>query len=155
MSLLQKSYIDHTFDDTVSVKSKEFSRMLDALNSAPKIYVPSDFWQMLSTVNTKKLDMDGFDSFKRSVNKAYFNWEIAGIYLHQLQIFFSEISRGNIEPMVKSRFIDKNFSGKVFVKFEFLSRLSYRIYVAYLYDYVSRIDRLGLLKKISEKNICN
>lgn len=132
------------------IKNKELSKMLDALNSAPKIYVPSDFWQMLNTVHIKKLDIDGFDSFKRSINKAYFNWGISGIYLHQLQVFFSEICRGNIAPMLRSKFIDKNFSGKVFVKFEFLSRLIYRIYVAYLYDYVSRIDRLGLLKKISE-----
>jgi len=133
-----------------SIKNKELSRMMDTLNSAPKIYVPSDFWQMLNAVHINKLDAGGFDSFKRSINKAYFNWEISGIFLHQLQIFFSEIYRGNIWPIVKSKFIDKNFSGRVFVKFEFLSRLIYKVYVAYLYDYVSRIDRLELLKKISE-----
>src|SRR3989344_1049196 len=132
------------------IKNKELSRMMDTLNSAPKICVPSDFWQMLNTVHINKLNVDGFDSFKRSINKAYFNWEISGIFLHQLQIFFSEIYRGNIWPIVKSKFIDKNFSGRVFVKFEFLSRLIYKVYVAYLYDYVSRIDRLELLKKISE-----
>lgn len=132
------------------IRNKELSRMLDELKSVSKKYAPSDFWQMLNAVHANKLDVGGFDSFKRSINKAYFNWGISGIYLHQLHVFFSEIYRGNIGPIIKSKFIDKNFSENVFVKFEFLSRLIYRIYVAYLYDYVSRIDNLGLLKKLSE-----
>lgn len=39
---------------------------------------------------------------------------------------------------------------KPFYKFQFLSKQIYKIYVAYMYDYVSRIDYLGILKKVIE-----
>lgn len=135
------------------IKNKELSRMMDTLNSAPKIYVPSNFWQMLSASHTKMLGMRGLNYFKRSINGEYFDWRISGIYLHQLQIFFSEICRGNIAPILKSKFIYKNSPEKVFYKFEFLSRFIYKVYVAYLYDYVSKIDHMRLLKKISEPSL--
>lgn len=137
----------------VRIKNKELYRMLDELSLGSKKYIPSDLWQMLSVSHTKMLGMYGFDYFKRYINGEYFDWKVSGIYLHQLQIFFSEICRGNIKPILRSKFIGKNGPGKAFKKFEFLSKVIYRLYVAYLYDYVSKIDHLGLLKKISEPSL--
>lgn len=149
MSLLQKSYIDGTFDNTVSVESKELSRMLDALNSASKIYVPSDFWQDLNTKHVKHISAYGLKYFKRSINNNYFDWGPTGIIPYQLSHIFSEIRRNNFTPLT-SEFIDDQHSWKPFYKFQILSKFIYRIYVAYMYDYVSRIDHLNILKKISE-----
>lgn len=41
----------------------------------------------------------------------------------------------------------------IFNGLEPLTKIIYKTYIAYLYDYVSRIDHLGLLKKLSEPTI--
>jgi putative sugar O-methyltransferase len=49
--------------------------MLEAVNEAPTIFQPSDFWVHHNERNLEQIAEDGFGAFKRTVNTNYFQWE--------------------------------------------------------------------------------
>src|SRR3989338_11293493 len=108
---------------------KEFAVMLKELELAQRIYRPSNYWQDLNTEHIKRITLYGIEDFKRSLNKDYFDWGPTGIIPYQLAPIFSEISKGNVLPFIQSKFIEEGSSWKPFYKFQFLSKLIYRIYV--------------------------
>ena len=161
-----------------SINNKELSEMLSELNSAPKIYSPSIYWQNINKIHIERLANDGMKNFKLSINREYFSWGVSE-FRHQLLPVLSELQRGNIRPFIKSKlmrdakyvsstnqfakllasFLNSNRFMffkisytwlKLFNNLETFMKIVYRIYVSYLYDYVGKIDNLGLLKKISE-----
>lgn len=123
--------------------------MYDELKSAPKIYSPSSFWNRLGKEHLDKLTRDDIRNFKRTVNVRYFNWGILGILVHQLKPIFSELFSHNTGPLLRSRY-EPNHKD-----FNILGQTLYKVFVASLYDYVSRIDSLNLLKKIEEPRLGN
>lgn len=131
----------------------DLGKMFEELKTASTLYAPSKYWEELNAIHVKHLAQHGLKHFKRSLNKDYFDWGPTGIVPYQLGPVLSEISKGNVSPFFKSKFIEEESSWKPFYKFQFFSKLIYRIYVAYMYDYITRIDNLGILKKISEPKI--
>lgn len=127
--------------------------MVKELRHAPKLYRPSEYWETLNDRHISHLNKYGIKCFKRSINKEYFDWGPTGIIPYQLAPIFSEIIKGNILPLFQSKFIEEGSSWKPFHQFQFLSKLIYKIYVAYIYDYTTRIDHFNILKKISEPKI--
>lgn len=160
------------------IKNKELSKMLYELNSAPKIYSPSIYWQNINQDHIQRLLNNGMKNFKLSINRQYFGWGVSE-FRHQLRPILSELLRGNVQPFIKSKLMREakyvsttdqfaklgasllNSSKVLFFKvkyvwlkplnkLEFIMKFIYKIYIAYLYDYVSRIDNFKLLKKFPE-----
>lgn len=127
--------------------------MLVEMQGVPETYIPSPYWEEINKKHIHHVKEYGIRYFKRFINKQYFDWEVGGILRHQISPFVSEILKGNIQPLWKSKFIDKTVSWKPFYKYQFLSKIFYARYVAYLFDYVSRIDSLHLLKNLSEPRV--
>src|SRR3989338_7324027 len=91
---------------------KEFAVMLRELELAPRIYRPSNYWQDLNTKHMKHIAAYGMKSFKRSLNKDYFDWGPTGIVPYQLSPLFSEMRKGNFLPFTQSKFIESKQSWK-------------------------------------------
>lgn len=129
--------------------------MYDELEAAPKIYSPSNFWDNLGKEHFVQLADKDVKNFKRTVNTRYFNWGILGILRHQLKPILSELFSGNIAPIFSSRYELSNNANRYNKDFNILGQNIYKVFVASLYDYVSRIDRMNLLRKIEEPQLGN
>lgn len=129
---------------------KDLVKMLDELKTLSRLYKPSPTWQDLNVFHNKQLRQHGLSNLKRSVNRTYFNWGVFGFFLQHLPFTLSEIIRGNLKPIIKSEYIEKGSASKKYNELEIGGKYIYGVFVAYLYDYVSRIDRLRLLEKIPE-----
>ncbi len=129
--------------------------MLSELERAPIIYQPSKFWRDLNKIHNYQLSSGGFDNFKRSINIKYFNWNPLGIIRHQLKPISNELFWGNFYPIFGSKFINRKSDSKELKSFNFFSAAIYKIYVAFLFDYVRRGDKWGLLNKIEEPAVGN
>jgi len=134
---------------------KTLDEMFSELEKASSIYQPSKFWQDLNKIHIEQLSSKGLDNFKRSVNLRYFNWNTLGIIRHQLRPTFAELFRGNFHPLFRSKFINRKNKVRGLKNFNFFSAAIYKIYVAFLFDYVRRGDKLGVLDKIEEPTIGN
>jgi len=127
--------------------------MLKELEKAPIIYKPSKYWQDINFTHIEDIHVNGIKYFKRTINREYFNWMLSGFFMQQLTTIFSEILRGNLNPIFKSKIVD-NVKGQYYRSLKrtdnIVYKVAFRICIAYLFDYVSRIDRLGILQKVSE-----
>lgn len=128
-------------------EEKILSSMFKELKKSPVLYQPSIFWDRLNKIHLEYLSKDGIDNFKRTINTRYFNWGTLGIIVHQLSPIFKEFLRGNIAPLIDSKFEDK--------KLNFFEELMYRIYLASLFEYISRCDSLKILDNLEEPLIGN
>lgn len=135
---------------------KTLKIMLDELKKSPKVYHPSKFWTNLNKFHNELLNNSGFENFKRTINYHYFSWGVLSIIMHQLNPIFEEIFRGNFSPIFSSHFVNPAVSTtKGMRTFNPLAAFIYRVYVASLIEYVSRTDKLSLLKKLEEPQIGN
>lgn len=150
------------------MNKKMLLEMEEALKKASVLYRPSNYWVVAGSNHTQQLFQGGFDNFKRSVNLKYFGWGILGILRHQLFPVISELGRKNLAPVFKSYFINPKSSIHSTKKgFNMLSRIMYpesldafsafiyRVYTAFLWDYVSREDKLHILDTLQEPRIGN
>ena len=122
--------------------------MFKEMKKSPALYQPSAFWAVLNEVHLEYLSKDGFDNFKRTVNSKYFNWGTIGIIVHQLSPIFKELLSGNVAPLIDSKFEDRE-------KLNYFKALTYRIYLASLFEYISQYDSLNILNNIEEPLIGN
>lgn len=129
-------------------EKKVLSDMIEEFQKAPVIYRSSMFWEQLNRLHLKHLSKKGFDNFKRTVNTNYFNWGGLGILVHQVSPILNEFIRGNFAPLINSR----NIGAK---KSNFIEALIYRIYLASLFEHISKIDSLKILDKVEEPRIGN
>ncbi len=150
------------------MNKKVLTEMLEELKKAPEVYQPSNYWIEAGRTHTQRLFSGGLDNFKRSINLKYFNWGILGILRHQLSPILLEMRRRNFAPIFESHFInprsemrfDKE-SPNLFLRiiyaesFGIVSALIYKIFIASLWEYVSREDILKILSKIEEPLIGN
>lgn len=130
-------------------EKKILSDMFEELKKSSVLYQPSMFWDTLNKVHLRYLSKDGFENFKRTVNNNYFDWRTLGIIVHQLFPILNEFLKGNFAILTKSSFDDYH------EKFNYLSALTYRVYLASLFEYISRHDILKILDKIREPLIGN
>lgn len=140
----------------VKSDNKVLEEMLTELAKAGELYRPSLFWIKLNRIHLQHLSNSGIDHFKRSISGKYFSWGTLGILRHQLWPILSILSKGNFLPILKSNFNDYNLNlGKTVRRFNTVASQIYRIYVAYLFDYVSKVDKYQILKKLDEPQIGN
>jgi len=131
-----------------SHEDKILRDMFEELEKSSAIYHPSKFWERLNKVHLEYLSKTGFSNFKRTINFKYFNWESVGIIVHQLSPILREFMKGNFAPLFRS-------SLKNTEKFNYLTALIYRVYLACLFEYISKKDNLKILNNVEEPSIGN
>lgn len=147
----------NTSDDTDvndNTDNQLIMKMMNDLKSAPKIYSVSKYWIEINKSHIKEIQNLGLSNFKRSINIAYFNWGVTGLIMQHLHMVLIQIIKGNLKPLVASRYVEKKIKSNS-INIEPLSKLFYRIFIAYLYDYVRKVDHRNLLVKISEPKFGN
>lgn len=147
------------------------NELLEEMETAPELYRPSAFWKELVAVGLKQLEISGFENFKRSVNMTYFNWNVLGILQHQfLPVFWSWCRRPEWRvltarfpgyrselPGARSYRSVSNFRLRLpdVASFNPVAAVLYRLYVAMLWEYVSKQDPLKLLSSLDEPRLGN
>jgi putative sugar O-methyltransferase len=132
--------------------------MFDEMRRAPAIVRPSVFWESLNERNVRQLREDGFESFKQTVNRNYFQFLPADPRNEQFQaVLRSWLKRPTPRPF-GARFTDRSRLGAPSdgIRSRALARYKgslYRLYVALLWDYVHGRDRLGLLDRLEEPEL--
>jgi putative sugar O-methyltransferase len=127
------------------------------VDAGATIHRPSRFWETLSSVNAAQLSDRGFEAFKRTINQNYFNWLITRPWDPQYRSLIADWLRHPTPSVVSARVVD---SAGVEVtaarKPAFGSRttrLAYAVFVAMLWEYVRRRDRLQMLDRLSEPTL--
>jgi len=127
------------------------------VEAGPSIYRPSHFWKMLGSLNLAQLADPGFDSFKRTINQNYFNWLIADPRDAQYRAVIKDWLRHPRPNVAGARLLD---AGGVEVGVRRLNpfaqlrtRAGYAVFVAMLWEYVRRRDRLRLLDQLTEPTL--
>lgn len=139
-------------------ETADIGRLIEEMGAeveeGPPIYRPSRFWEIIGGLNAAQLDDLGFASFKRTINNNYFNWLVAHPRDSQFRALMKEWLRHPTLAVASARLL--NWAGveserhrrKVFTRRR--TRLGYAVFVALLWDYVRRQDRLGLLDRLEE-----
>lgn len=130
------------------MNNRNLIKMVNELKMSPRIYTPSPYWKKLNLFHIQQLNDYGLQNFKRSVNRSYYNWGVIGFVYQQMPFVRSELMKGNFNPLIKSKYKKSNVQHAN--ELEAGGKFFYGIFVSYLYDYISRIDHLDLLKRISE-----
>lgn len=142
--------------DNFKTETDRLDDLLAEAEGMPKIYRPSEFWTQENDRHRTKLLEADLSNFKRSLNVRYFNWRTMGILCHQMRPIIHGLLSGNIAPLGRSRFINPRLSGvKNVTNFNALASFVYRVHVAYLYEFVKKIDRLNLLDRLPEPVLGN
>lgn len=125
-------------------------------NGDTKVYQPSPFWKELAAKGSHQLKQYGFKNFKRTVNMKYFNWNILGIVRHQLLPVFANWLAQPDRSVFSAKF--NNYKDSVYPdikSFNVVSAIVYKLYVAMLFNYVAKLDALGLLSRLNEPLVGN
>jgi len=126
--------------------------MLDELRQAPPVVQPSRFWEHLTELNLRQLEDDGFDEFKRTINRNYFQFQVVGArspqYRAVLRAWLAHPRPGVFaarlaEPL---EFPTEHLSrsGRA------LANKTYAVYLALLWEYVHGRDRRNVLAQLQE-----
>jgi putative sugar O-methyltransferase len=124
------------------------------MEQAPAIVQPSDFWRSLNDRNTRQIDEEGFARFKRTVNQNYFSWIPHTLLDDQLHAVIGGWLRHPEPAVLTARLGDVSTleAGSERVN-PFVSRRAryvHGLFIALLWEYVSRHDRHGLLARLEE-----
>jgi len=151
-----KDYVEYDLKYMSKQDDKTLKDMFAEFKKSSRIFHPSNFWVKLNKLHVNQLSTAGFKNFKRTVSYHYFGWGILSIIRHQLSPLFGELKKGNFAPVLYSRFkINSPKPQNSLRKFHPLSAIIYRIFVSSLMEYVSKIDKLNILKKLEEPLIGN
>ena len=79
----------------------------------------------------------------------YFNCGILGILAQQGHLIIQQIKKGNLDPIFRSNFTNyKSKSNLKVYKFNPISAFIYRVFTASYMDYLLKIDRDSIIKKM-------
>jgi putative sugar O-methyltransferase len=128
----------------------DLQEMFDELMDADPIFRPSKFWENLVRVHLTELREDGFEHFKRTVNRRYFQFQILSPF-HPLArgLWLRWLRQPRLAPL-RARFLDGH---AIAVDDSFIGRRradSYAIYIALLADRVAELDRSDIFSKLEE-----
>lgn len=139
--------------------------MFREIERAEAIYQPSRFWEFFSESNVRFLGWGGEENFKRTVNQNYFNFipELAGdpkvAYLDELERRLGSVPHDaySIEdPDHDPQLWWSWYDSYLIFKGDRESRLRlYKRFVATLFEYALREDRVGLLDRLEEPALGN
>jgi len=112
---------------------------------------------MLGILNVAQLADPGFDSFKRTINQNYFNWLIANPRDTQYRAMLKDWLRHPRPSVAGARLLDAGGvevgRGRLNPFARLRTRTGYAVFVAMLWEYVRRRDRLGLLDQLMEPTL--
>lgn len=126
--------------------------MIEELRAAPQIYSPSAFWEHYTELNLRQLDEAGFDEFKRTVNRNYFQWVV--VYARDPQ-FRAVLRRWLKHPTLRPLGVtlDEQFEipqGRFGALRSWFHGHTHAAYLALLWEYVNDRDRNGVLATLDE-----
>ncbi len=139
-----------SLDETLEAMERE-------LEAAGGPFGASDFWRMLNDMHRAQLRDRGFEHFKRTTNQTYFNWVVSDANDPQYRAVRSDAS---FPTRLRAHFARIQPGGDIetgFVRERSLSdpkaRQVYATYVALLWEFVRRRDRLGALQRLHEPEL--
>lgn len=130
--------------------------MLDEMRQAPEIVRPSSFWEEMNQVNLQELENAGLESFKQTVNTHYFQFLPADPRNEQFRAMMRFWARNPSRTPLSARLTDPDslpasrFAARLVRR---QKKIAYPIYVALLWEYVRRHDKLGLLERLEEPEL--
>jgi putative sugar O-methyltransferase len=132
--------------------------MLEEMRSAPSIVRPSKFWEALNERNLHQLDEAGFERFKQTINRNYFQFLPADPRNEQFRAVLSSWLRRPRPRVLTARLADRSrlFADTGASGSRALQRYKatlYTSYVAMLWEYVRGRERLGLLDRLQEPEL--
>lgn len=133
--------------------------MIAELEMAESVFRPGIFWTELNRKNGIMLAEEGLSNFKRTVSQNYFNWLITDRNHPLFKHAFSQwLRRPNLLPLL-TRLGDTDYlrttSGDHRIELSPAQRLTYRLYVAFVWSIMTRLDRNHLRKRVSEPTAGN
>lgn len=131
--------------------------MIEDFKQSSNVFQPSVFWHKLNDIHLRQLSEANIKNFKRSINGKYFGfgWNIFGIYIHEFPVIISQIIKLNLKPFTTVKFKDFSENDNSVKNFNPVFAYFYKVYVACLFDFVSKFDHLKLLVNIKEPKIGN
>jgi putative sugar O-methyltransferase len=126
--------------------------MFDEMRDAPPIVRPSRFWEYLNELNLQQLSAEGFEEFKRTVNRNYFQFQLSAA-----QSQYLAVARAWVRPRPRFAVLGATLGDPPVPAPELPRRLrqamgqkAYAVYLALLWEYVRGRDRFGLLGRLDE-----
>ena len=126
--------------------------MLEEIHQAPPIVRPSRFWEHLNELNLRQLAEDGFDEFKRTINRNYFQFQLAGPRSPQFRAVSAAWLRHPRAAVFGARLAERlGFPSETTGRTGAAVRnKTYAVYLAMLWEYVGRRDHLHVLERLDE-----
>lgn len=143
-------------DDEVTAWIEEMRRHVAG---APEIYRPGAFWTDLLERNIEMLRANGICNLKRTVSNNYYNWlvvswmdpQLRRAALHWLRRPRLAPLRAQMEPVGTLRVMLEDDAVTLSAK----GARRYRLFVAFIWEYARREDRLGLTEWLEEPEVGN
>jgi putative sugar O-methyltransferase len=133
-----------------------FTQIVAETEASPDLYRPSKFWDYLNSVNTQWLDEFGLENFKRTVSQNYYNWLIVDHEDVQFRAVLKVwLRHPTLSPLLVRMEVPDLLRTASGLEKQFGKRaqLTYRLFVAMLWDVAVRSDRLGLAKGLEEPEL--
>lgn len=133
------------------------SEMVADLSASPPVVQPSAYWQHINARNMEQLADAGFFHFKRSINQNYFAFVPCHYKDDQFRAVLRSWCRKPALPALLPRRIDTTGLQTIFNTENPLAavrpRLIHAAYLALLWEFVRRGDRLGVLESLEEPSL--
>lgn len=127
------------------------AEMSAEVQRGPEVIRPSAFWEAWSEQHLRVLAEAGFASFKRTINRNYFNWVPRSPLDDQFRVVARDgLRRGTAVGAVRARLEDT-------ADLDFLPRAAQRrvhaVFLALLWEYVNARDGGRLLERLEEPSL--
>jgi putative sugar O-methyltransferase len=126
------------------------------MRSAPEIVRPSAYWETLNELNLKQLEEEGLTSFKRTVNRNYFQFFPSDPRSEQFRAMLRWWLRHPERRVLSARLSDPSSFPELLWRVPLARRakiVGYAFYVAALWEYTRRHETLGLVERLEEPEL--
>jgi putative sugar O-methyltransferase len=128
----------------------DLQAMYDEIASADAVFRPSSFWQELTEEHLQELNEDGFDRFKRTINRRYFQFQFISPFNPEAFPRWAHwLKRPRIAPL-RAKFVPGHELELPAGRINNLRAKSYAKYIALLAERVREKDTIGLLERLDE-----
>lgn len=142
-----------TLEPIPHVKDPVLNSMLEEMMTAPVIYQPSKFWVHYAIKNIKEIEADGINNFKQTVNRNYFNWTGWELEEHRNCIVEKIDGLTSLIAQLIAKLSSDIGQRPNDLSDHYWNR--YREYVALLWEFTKKRDKLGILRRLQEPDIGN
>ncbi|WP_332673686.1 putative sugar O-methyltransferase [Aromatoleum sp.] len=129
------------------------AEMMTEMRDAPAIVQPSSYWESLNDANIAMLHSDGFENFKRTINRNYFSWVPRSPRNEHFRIVARDwhLLRVGVSPMFAKLADGEDIEFMPHA----LQRRTHAVFLALLWEYVRARDTRGLLAEADEPSLGN